>query len=231
MADEIIGGMGPLLFARREALESSLSTETVLAIVVHQPIFHPEQAVRHPSTPLDVLDCNIPEPSGQLGLFDYNNLNGISLSAAASFLAQTFPSATSCGFAGPAARASPSPGQPRPDAFWAGVLPVLLSQMLGLLGLHASVPLLSAIVGSLRVLDGMTDVSNGLSLRNHLLSSFKLSDDLPGCVIRFMVKSPTKSGRLRILIHRGLTSGGHIIPAHTQGLAGIRGCLLLRRVD
>ena len=77
----------------------------------------------------------------ELGLLNFDNLCGMPLRAAvlahhpageplrcpehgaqrlnslaASFQAQKFPSANSYGCAGPAARASPSPAQPRPDA-------------------------------------------------------------------------------------------------------------------
>ena len=63
-----------------------------------------------------------------------------------------------------------------------GVLLLQLGQPFGLLGLHAAVLLLPAVVGRLGHLNGAADVSDGLALGDQLLSGLELADDLLGCV-------------------------------------------------
>ena len=41
------------------------------------------------------------------------------------------------------------------------------------------------------------------------------------CLVRFMVESPTQSGRLRSLIHPGLVSGVHVMLAATMPLSRV----------
>ena len=53
---------------------------------------------------------------------------------------------------------------------------------LGLLGLHAAVLLLPAVVGRMGHLNGAADIGDGLGLGDQLLSGFELADDLLGCV-------------------------------------------------
>ena len=57
-----------------------------------------------------------------------------------------------------------------------------LSQPFGLLGLHAAVLLLPAVVVRLGHLNGAADVGDGLALGDQLLSGLELADDLLGCV-------------------------------------------------
>ena len=51
-------------------------------LVIHQPAFPPEQAIRHPPAPADVIGRDLPEASPELGLLYVDNLGGMSLSAA-----------------------------------------------------------------------------------------------------------------------------------------------------
>ena len=62
------------------------------------------------------------------------------------------------------------------------VLLLQLGQPFGLLGLHAAVLLLPAVVSRLGDLNGAADVGDGLALGSQLLSGLKLADDLLGCV-------------------------------------------------
>ena len=73
---------GPLLPAGSRALQPFLSPEAVHPLVIHQPAFPPEQAIRHPPAPADVLGRDLPEAPPQLGLLNVDNLGGMSLSAA-----------------------------------------------------------------------------------------------------------------------------------------------------
>lgn len=129
-------GPDPLLLSGSGPLEALLTPEPVHPFVVHRPAFPPQQAIRHPPAPADVLGFNFPEPKPQLSLLNVNNLAGIPQDAAvlahhpegdplrypergaqrlnspaALFRAQKFPSASTYGCAGPAARTSPSPTQ------------------------------------------------------------------------------------------------------------------------
>ena len=63
-------------------MEPLLAPEAVHTLVVYQPAFPPEQAIRHPPTPADVLSCELTEAPPQLGLLNVDNLDGMSLSAA-----------------------------------------------------------------------------------------------------------------------------------------------------
>jgi len=64
------------------------------------------------------------------------------------------------------------------------------------------------VLGGLRC---TADIGDGLSLVQQLFSGYELTDDLLGCVgVRFMMKSPTKSDRMRTLIHRGPIPRGHV---------------------
>ena len=118
----------------------SLPPEPLQPLVIDGPALPPQEAVGHPPTPADVLSGNLPEALAQLGLLDIDNLDPMALGAAvlprhpadkafrspvtllqdrdgpaATLRAQKFPSARSYGFAGPAARASPSPARPPPE--------------------------------------------------------------------------------------------------------------------
>jgi hypothetical protein len=59
-----------------------------------------------------------------------------------------------------------------------GLIILSTGQLLGLLGLHASVKLPPAVVGGLSDLQGTADVGDGLALGQYLLSCFELADDL-----------------------------------------------------
>ena len=50
------------------------------------------------------------------------------------------------------------------------------------------------------------------------------------CLVRFMVKSPAQSGRLRTLIHPGPLSGVHVITIAEKlvGATGLEGLLMTR---
>jgi hypothetical protein len=136
-----VGGTSPLLLSGSGPLQALLPPEPMHPLVVHRPALAPQHAVRHAPAPADVLGCDLPEPSPQLGLLDIDDFAAMPLGAAvlahnpageslrypehgaqglnspaASFRAQKFPSASSYGFAGPAARASPSPTQLLPEA-------------------------------------------------------------------------------------------------------------------
>ena len=114
------------------------------------------------------------------------NLN----SPAAAFQAQKFPSANSSDFAGPAARASPSPTRLPPEASTPAERPSAR-------GARFPSPVRSAVwlpqpacrltaassgVGRLGDLDGPADVVDGLALGDQLLIDIELADDLLSCV-------------------------------------------------
>jgi hypothetical protein len=80
--DRTIGWPGPLLLSRGRALEPFLPPEPVHPFVVHQPALSPEHAVRHPPAPADVLGCDLPETTPQLGFLNVDNFAGMSLRAA-----------------------------------------------------------------------------------------------------------------------------------------------------
>ena len=63
-----------------------------------------------------------------------------------------------------------------------GVLLLQLGQPLGLLGLHARVLVLPAVVSRLGHLDALADIRNSLVQGGQLLSGFELADDLLGYV-------------------------------------------------
>jgi hypothetical protein len=80
--DRAIGGPGPLLLSRCRALEPFLAPEAVHPLVVHSPALSPQYAVCHPPAPADVLGCDLPETTPQLGFLNVDNFAGMSLRAA-----------------------------------------------------------------------------------------------------------------------------------------------------
>jgi len=137
--DLVVGhpGWGELL-----AIKDLLPSTPVHPFVVHQPALAPQKAVSHAPPPADVLSRDLSEPTPQLGLLNVNDPAAMALGAAVlahnsageplrnpeqgaqginspatPLRAQKFPSASSYGFAGPAARAWLSPARLLPEAF------------------------------------------------------------------------------------------------------------------
>ena len=77
-----VSGSGPFLLARGRALEPFLAPEPLHPLVVHQPAFPAQQSVGHAPAPADVLGCDLPEASAQLGLLDIDDLAAMALGAA-----------------------------------------------------------------------------------------------------------------------------------------------------
>ena len=74
------------------------------------------------------------------------------------------------------------------------------------------------------VLDGAANVRDGLSLINQLLSGLEPEDDLVGFVTNgFMMQSGVQLGRMRSLIHCGLTlsATSRLLQAHTNCLSDL----------
>jgi hypothetical protein len=77
-----VGWTSPLLLSRCRALEPFLAPEAVHPLVVHSPALSPQYAVCHPPAPADVLGCDLPETTPQLGFLNVDNFAGMSLRAA-----------------------------------------------------------------------------------------------------------------------------------------------------
>ena len=58
------------------------------------------------------------------------------------------------------------------------------------------------MVGRLRHLEDTANLEDGIALSDQLLGGIALTDDLL-CHVRYVVESPTQSGRLRTLIQPG----------------------------
>lgn len=111
-----------------------------------------------------------------------------------------------------------------------------LGQTIGLLSLHSSVLQLPAVIARLGNLNGTAEIRNDLALRDQLLSGFDLAyNQLPVWRIRFIVKSPGKSGRVRLsftLVRRhGATSGVRRLDDTAVGACCRNRGLLLGQVE
>jgi hypothetical protein len=138
---QAICGPCPLSLPGSGPQQVFLPSKPLHPLVIDGPALPTQQAVGHPPAPTDVLSGNIPEALAQLGLLDIDNLAPMALGAAVlprhpadkafrspvtllqdrdgpatTFRAQKLPSKRSNGFAGPAARALPSPARPPLEA-------------------------------------------------------------------------------------------------------------------
>lgn len=168
-----IGATGPLLLSRNGPLQSLLPPEPMDPLVVHQPALAPQQAVGHPPAPADVLSGDLPEATPEFGLLDIDDPATMALGAAvlahhAAGKPLGNPEHGAQGREGPARHVSGSEvslGQLLEHRFLqlgfyqklfaAGILFVQLGQAPGLLGLHATVLLLPAVIGRRQQYGGM----------------------------------------------------------------------------